>query len=223
MSTQDEKKRAVAQAAIRFVNESEIIGVGTGSTADYFIDELGRLERPVAGAVASSDRSATRLAHHRIRLFELNEVEALSIYVDGADEIDGDLSMIKGGGGALTREKIVAAVAQTFICIADDSKKVEVLGNFPLPVEVIPMARAYVMRELSRYGAPRLRAGFETDNGNVIIDVHDMRIDDARALEQRIDHIAGVVSNGLFALRGADVLLLGTGGGVIETRRAQDQ
>ncbi len=222
MSTQDELKRAAARAAIRFVKDDEIIGVGTGSTADYFIDELGKSKPRIAGAVPSSERSATRLAHHGIRLFDLNDVESLSIYVDGADEIDADLSMIKGGGGALTREKIVAAVAQTFVCIADESKKVNVLGGFPLPVEVIPMARAYVMRELARYGVPKVRSGFTTDNGNAIIDVHDLKIRDARALEQSIDRIAGVVTNGLFAARGADVLLLGTDNGVIESRRRCD-
>jgi len=220
MSAQDEFKRAVARAAMRFVQEGEIIGVGTGSTADCFIDELGRSRLQIAGAVSSSKRSATRLAHHGIQLFDLNDVEALSIYVDGADEIDAEFSMIKGGGGALTREKIVAAVAQTFVCIADASKKVERLGRFPLPVEVVPIARAYVMRELARYGAPRLRAGFATDNGNSIIDVHDLQIDDARALEERIDRIAGVVTNGLFAARGADVLLLGTANGVVVSKKS---
>ncbi len=220
MSTQEELKRSVARAAIRFVKGGQIIGVGTGSTADYFIDELGSIRDRIAGAVPSSERSAIRLAHHSIRLFDLNDVEALPVYVDGADEIDSQFSMIKGGGGALTREKIVAAVAQTFICIADQSKKVETLGAFPLPVEVIPIARSYVMRELACYGVPRLRAGFTTDNGNVIIDVHELQMSDARALEQRIDSIAGVVTNGLFAVRGADVLLLGTADGVIESRRS---
>ena len=219
MSTQDELKRSVAQAAIRFVKEGEIIGVGTGSTADYFIDELGALKHRIAGAVPSSERSATRLAHHGIRLFDLNDVESLSVYVDGADQIDAQFSMIKGGGGALTREKIVAAVARTFICIADESKRVETLGGFPLPVEVIPIACAYVIRELAHYGVPKVRPGFTTDNGNAIIDVHDPQIGDARAIEQRIDSIAGVVTNGLFAARGADVLLLGTANGVIESRR----
>ena len=222
MSTQDELKRAVAQAAIRFVKNGEIIGVGTGSTADYFIDELGKVQPRIAGAVPSSERSATRLAHHGIRLFDLNDVETLPIYVDGADQIDADFSMIKGGGGALTREKIVAAVAQTFVCIADESKKVDVLGGFPLPVEVVPIARAYVMRELAQYGTPKVRSGFTTDNGNIIIDVHDLEIHDARALEESIDRIVGVVTNGLFAARGADVLLLGTGNGVIESRRPDD-
>jgi ribose 5-phosphate isomerase A len=219
MSTQDELKRAVARAAIRFVEDGEIIGVGTGSTADYFIDELGSLKHRIAGAVPSSERSAIRLAHHGIRLFDLNDVESLSVYVDGADQIDAQFSMIKGGGGALTREKIVAAVAQMFVCIADESKKVARLGGFPLPVEVIPIACAYVMRELASYGVPKVRSGFVTDNGNTIIDVHDPQIQDARALEQRVDSIAGVVTNGLFAVRGADVLLLGTADGVIESRR----
>jgi len=219
MSTQDELKRSVARAAIRFVKDGEVIGVGTGSTADYFIDELGALKGRIAGAVPSSERSAIRLAHHGIRLFDLNDVGSLSVYVDGADQIDAKFSMIKGGGGALTREKIVAAVAQTFVCIADESKRVEILGGFPLPVEVIPIACAYVMRELAQYGVPKVRSGFATDNGNAIIDVHDPEIRDARALEQRIDSIAGVVTNGLFAARGADVLLLGTVDGVIESRR----
>ncbi len=223
MSTQDELKRSVARSAVRFVKDGEIIGVGTGSTADHFIDELGALKGRITGAVPSSERSAIRLAHHGIRLFDLNDVESLSVYVDGADQIDAKFSMIKGGGGALTREKIVAAVAQTFVCIADESKRVETLGGYPLPVEVIPIACAYVMRELAQYGVPRVRFGFTTDNGNAIIDVHDPEIRDARALEQRIDSIAGVVTNGLFAARGADVLLLGTAGGVVESRRPDDR
>ncbi|MGH6624077.1 MAG: ribose-5-phosphate isomerase RpiA, partial [Burkholderiaceae bacterium] len=193
--SQDELKRAVAKAAMRHVPLDQIIGVGTGSTADLFIDELAR-ERPgLPGAVASSERSAQRLAAHGIRVVDLNEVESLSIYVDGADEIDGAFSMIKGGGGALTREKIVAAVARTFVCIADWSKQVDVLGRFALPVEVIPMARAHVMRELARFGgSPVVRAGFVTDNGNLIIDVQGLRIEDPIALEQRIESIVGVVS-----------------------------
>jgi ribose 5-phosphate isomerase A len=220
MSTQDELKRAVARAAIRFVPDGQVIGVGTGSTADFFIDELEAIRDRIVGAVPSSERSAARLAHRGIRLFELNDVEALSVYVDGADEIDSGFSMIKGGGGALTREKIVAAVAQTFVCIADESKLVPVLGRFPLPVEVIPMARAYVEREFARLGGqPRVRSGFTTDNGNLIIDVHGLTIHEPVALEERLDHIAGVVTNGLFAARGADVLLLGTREGVRETRR----
>jgi len=220
MSTQDELKRAVARAAIRFVPDGQVIGVGTGSTADFFIDELETIKDRIIGAVASSERSAARLAHRGIRLFELDDVDNLSVYVDGADEIDPGFSMIKGGGGALTREKIVAAVAQTFVCIADESKLVPVLGKFPLPVEAIPMARAYVERELAQLGGqPRLRSGFTTDNGNLIIDVHGLTIREPVTLEQRLDHIAGVVTNGSFAARGADVLLLGTRDGVRESRR----
>ena len=221
MSTQDELKRAVARAAIRLVPEGQIIGVGTGSTADFFIDELGAVKGSIVGAVPSSERSATRLAHHGIRLFDLNDVDSLSVYVDGADEIDGGFSMIKGGGGALTREKIVAAVAQTFVCIADHTKLVASLGRYPLPVEVIPMARAYVARELAKLGGtPRLREGFVTDNGNVIIDVHGLSIADPVAFERAVNGIVGVVTNGLFAARGADVLLLGTPEGVRESRRS---
>ena len=221
MTPQDELKRAVARAAIRHVPEHEVIGVGTGSTADLFIDELGAIADRIAGAVASSERSAQRLASHGIRIVDLNDVESLPVYVDGADEIDGGFCMIKGGGGALTREKIVAAVSRRFVCIADHSKRVEMLGRFPLPVEVIPMARAQVMRELARLGGtPKLRTGFTTDNGNVIVDVSGLRIADPQALEARIDGIVGVVTNGLFARRGADVLLLGTPDGVRESMRA---
>ena len=221
MSTQDELKRAVARAAIRVVPAGHIIGVGTGSTADFFIDELGAMKGSIVGAVPSSERSATRLAHHGIRLFDLNDVDSLSVYVDGADEIDGGFSMIKGGGGALTREKIVAAVAHTFVCIADHTKLVSTLGRYPLPVEVIPMARAYVARELTKLGGtPRLREGFVTDNGNVIIDVHGLSIADPVAFERTVNGIVGVVTNGLFAARGADVLLLGTPEGVRESRRS---
>ena len=221
MATQDELKRAVARAAIRHVPDGEIIGVGTGSTADCFIDELAGVRSRIVGAVASSERTAARLAAAGIRLFDLLDVESLSVYVDGADEIDSGFAMIKGGGGALTREKIVAAVAHRFICIADHSKKVDVLGRFPLPVEVIPMARAYVGRELARLGGePQLRTGFTTDNGNLIIDVHGLRIEAPRDMERQIDGIVGVVTNGLFARRGADVLLLGTPQGVVETQRA---
>jgi ribose 5-phosphate isomerase A len=219
MSTQDELKQAVARAAIRYLNEGELIGVGTGSTADCFIDELGRIKDRIAGAVASSERTARRLAQHGIRVLDLNDVQSLSIYVDGADEIDAGFSMIKGGGGALTREKIVAAVAKTFICIADESKKVEALGSFPLPVEVIPLAQAYVARQLSRFGIPKVRGGVITDNGNVIIDVHGCNIRNPREVEECIDRITGVVTNGLFAVRGADILLLGTKNGVVESRR----
>jgi ribose 5-phosphate isomerase A len=170
--------------------------------------------------VPSSERSATRLAHHGIRLHDLNDVDELPVYVDGADEIDAGFSMIKGGGGALTREKIVAAVTRTFVCIADESKRVATLGRYPLPVEVIPMARAYVMRELTKLGGrPALRAGFVTDNGNVIVDVHGLAIVDPAEFERTVNGIVGVVTNGLFAMRGADVLLLGTADGVRESRR----
>jgi ribose 5-phosphate isomerase A len=221
MTTQDDLKRAVARAAVRFVPDGEVIGVGTGSTADFFIDELGRIGNRIAGAVPSSERSATRLAHHGIRLFDLNDVATLSVYVDGADEIDAGFSMIKGGGGALTREKIVAAVARRFVCIADHTKLVARLGRFPLPVEVIPMARSHAMRELAKLGGtPRVREGFVTDNGNVIVDVHGFEITDPVAVERAVNDIVGVVTNGLFAMRGADVLLLGTPDGVRETRRA---
>jgi len=222
MSKQDDLKRAVARAAIRYVRDGEPLGVGTGSTADYFIDELQAIKDRIPGAVASSERTANRLARHGIRIFDLNNVQLLSIYVDGADEIDADFCMIKGGGGALTREKIVAAVAETFICIADESKFVKRLGRFPLPVEVLPIALAYALRELARYGDPQVRAGFTTDNGNAIIDVHHPAIDNACEVEAGIDRIAGVVSNGLFAARGADVLLLGTSDGVVESRKIAD-
>jgi ribose 5-phosphate isomerase A len=220
MFTQDDLKRAVARAAIDFVPRGEIIGVGTGSTVDFFIDALAAERVPIAAAVSSSERSTQRLRGHGIRVVDLNDVESISVYIDGADEIDSGFSMIKGGGGALTREKIVAAVARTFVCIADHSKLVAMLGRFPLPVEVIPMARAQVERQLAALGgSPRLRAGFQTDNGNVIVDVHGLQIADPQALERRIDGIVGVVTNGLFACRGADVLLLGNPHGVKESRR----
>ena len=217
--TQDELKAAVAQAAIEYVlaevPQGALIGVGTGSTANYFIDALAAHKDRYRGAVASSEATRQRLEQHGIAVFDLNEVSELPVYVDGADEIDAGLHMVKGGGGALTREKIVAAVARTFVCIADASKQVEVMGRFPLPVEVIPMAREYVARELSQLGGkPVLRAGFITDNGNQILDVHGLQITAPKALEERINQIVGVVTNGLFALRPADVLLLGTPQGV---------
>lgn len=212
---QDTLKQQVAQAALAYVPEGKIIGVGTGSTANYFIDGLAPLKDRIVGAVASSEASAKRLARHGIRLFDLNDVEDLPVYVDGADEIDASFSMIKGGGAALTREKIVASVAKRFVCIADASKRVEVLGRFPLPVEVIPLARAQVARSLAALGGrPVWREGVVTDNGNVIIDVHDLHIVDPKALETRLNQIVGVVTNGLFAHRAADVLLLGTAEGV---------
>ena len=218
--TQDELKQQAALRALDYVVEGAIVGVGTGSTANFFIDGLATMKDRIAGAVASSEVSARRLAGHGIRLFDLNDVEELPVYVDGADEIDASLAMIKGGGGALTREKIVAAVATKFVCICDASKKVDVLGRFPLPVEVIPMARAQVARELARLGGkPVLREGFVTDNGNLILDVHGLQIHDPVKLEVNIDGIVGVVTNGLFAKRGADVLLLATADGVVMLER----
>jgi ribose 5-phosphate isomerase A len=218
--TQDELKRAVARAAIDHVPMGGIIGVGTGSTANFFIEELGRIKHKFDGAVASSEATAERLKQHGIAVLDLNTVSELEIYVDGADEVNRTLSMIKGGGGALTREKIVAAVARTFVCIADESKLVDVLGRFPLPVEVIPMARSHVARELVKLGGePEWRQGVVTDNGNWILDVYNLGIAQPMALEAAIDQIAGVVTNGLFARRGADVLLLGTAGGVQTIKR----
>lgn len=213
-------KRAVAQAALAYVPEGEIIGVGTGSTANHFIDGLGAMRDRIAGAVASSEASARRLAALGIRLLDLNEVDSLPVYVDGADEIDASFAMIKGGGAALTREKIVASVARRFVCIADASKLVGVLGRFPLPVEVIPLARAQVARELAALGGrPVWREGVVTDNGNLILDVHGLSITDPVDLETRINQIVGVVTNGLFARRPADVLLLGTPEGVLTRER----
>ncbi len=213
--TQDELKQAVARAAIAQVPVGCIVGVGTGSTANYFIDELGKIKHKIDGAVASSEASAQRLRKHGIEVLDLNNVSDLPVYVDGADEITRHLAMVKGGGGALTREKIVAAVARKFVCICDASKLVDVLGKFPLPVEVLPMARSYVARELVRLGGqPALRQGFTTDNGNVILDVHNLQILNPQELETTINQITGVVTNGLFARRGADVLLLGTDKGV---------
>jgi ribose 5-phosphate isomerase A len=213
--TQDELKAAVANAAIRYVIDGAVIGVGSGTTANFFIDVLGKVKDRVAGAVASSEVSTRRLAGHGIRVLDLNDVGELPVYIDGADEITEQLAMIKGGGGALTREKIVAAAAGKFVCIADASKLVPMLGRFPLPVEVIPMARAHVARQLAQLGGqPRERAGFVTDNGNVILDVSGLSIPDPAGLEQRINDIVGVVTNGLFARRPADVLLLGTSQGV---------
>lgn len=213
--TQDELKRAVAQAAIEHVPAGSVVGVGTGSTANHFIDALAQIKNRIEGAVASSETTAQRLRSHGIEVLDLNSVNSLPVYVDGADEITKNLHMIKGGGGALTREKIVAAVAKKFVCIADESKLVNVLGKFPLPVETIPMARSYVAREIARLGGqPALRQGFTTDNGNLILDVHGWEILNPVDLENTLNQITGVVTNGLFARRGADVLLLGTSDGV---------
>ncbi len=211
---QDEMKQAVARAAIEHV-PAGIIGVGTGSTANYFIDALAQVKGRIDGAVASSVATAERLKQHGIRLMDLNEVGEMEVYVDGADEITRHMAMIKGGGGALTREKIVAACAKKFVCIVDQSKLVDVLGKFPLPVEVIPMARSYVARQLVKLGgSPVLRTGFTTDNGNVILDVHNLNILDPVTMESEINQIVGVVTVGLFARRGADVCLMGTPEGV---------
>ena len=213
--TQDEQKRAVAQAAIQHIPFGCIVGVGTGSTANLFIDELAKIKGKIEGTVASSEASAKRLKGHGIQVLDLNSVSDMPVYVDGADEITEHLHMIKGGGGALTREKIVAAVAKKFICLADQSKLVGVLGKFPLPVEVIPMARSYVAREIVHLGGqPVLREGFTTDNGNVILDVHGLQIMNPVELETALNQLTGVVTNGLFARCGANVLLLGTDNGV---------
>jgi ribose 5-phosphate isomerase A len=217
--TQNELKQAVAKAAVDYIQpkltKNAIIGVGTGSTANCFIDALAHNKHLFEGAVASSEATAKRLSDHGIKVFDLNDVECLVVYVDGADEADANLCLIKGGGAALTREKIVAACAKEFVCIADESKRVDILGHFPLPVEVIPMARAYVMRELSKLGGrPEYRAGVTTDNGNDIIDVYDLKIIKPVDLEIRLNTIVGVVTNGLFAVRPANVLLLARKSGV---------
>ncbi len=212
--TQDEMKRLAAEAALDYV-EGGVVGVGTGSTVNHFIDFLARVKGRIEGAVSSSDASTQRMEAHGIRVYDLNAVGGLSLYVDGADESNHRLQLIKGGGGALTREKIVAAASAQFVCIADEGKLVEVLGRFPLPVEVIPMARSHVARELVKLGGnPVWREGLVTDNGNVILDVAGMAIHQPQELEQVINNIPGVVTVGLFALRGADVLILGTEQGV---------
>ena len=217
---QDELKRAAALAALEYIPDNCIVGVGTGSTVNHFIDGLATIKSRIQGAVSSSEASAARLRAHNIKVIDLNEISNLPVYIDGADEIDPGFSMIKGGGGALTREKIVAAVAERFICICDASKQVSTLGRFPLPVEVIPMARAQVTRTLTQWGGtPTLRAGFTTDNGNIILDVHGLSITDPVSLETEINQITGVVTNGLFARRGADILLLATPEGVRRLNR----
>jgi ribose 5-phosphate isomerase A len=217
--TQDELKQAVAKAAADYVAANvppgSIVGVGTGSTANFFIDELAKIKSRIAATVASSEATKNRLEGHGIKVLDLNDVSRMPVYVDGADEITAQLEMVKGGGGALTREKIVAAVADKFVCVCDQSKLVGTLGKFPLPVEVIPMARAYVARELGKLGGqPKLREGFVTDNGNLILDVHGLAITDPAGFETRLNQIVGVVTNGLFACRGADLLLLATPDGV---------
>ena len=212
--TQDEMKKAAAIKALDYIKADTIVGVGTGSTVNHFIDALATVKDNIIGAVSSSEASTERLKSYGIEVFELNNVDGIDVYVDGADEINPHLHMIKGGGAALTREKIVAAVAKTFVCIADDSKQVPMLGSFPLPVEVIPMARSYVARELVKLGGdPAYRQGVVTDNGNVIIDVHNLTIMDPKALENSINAIAGVVTNGLFANRPANVLIIGSADG----------
>ena len=213
--TQDEQKQLVAREALRYVVDDAWLGVGSGSTANLFIDQLARIKHRIKGAVASSVKTAERLKLHGIDVEELNNVSDIPVYIDGADEVTERGEMIKGGGGALTREKIVAAVARKFVCIVDQSKLVDVLGKFPLPIEVIPMARSYVAREVVRLGGrPALRMGFTTDNGNVILDVSDLTISDPSGLETTLNQIAGVVTVGLFAQRGADVILVGTPEGV---------
>jgi ribose 5-phosphate isomerase A len=222
--TQDQLKQAVAQAAVDYVAANVpaggIVGVGTGSTANFFIDALAKIKDRIGATVASSEATKKRLEGHGIKVLDLNDVTGMPVYVDGADEITAQLEMVKGGGGALTREKIVAAVADKFVCVCDESKLVGTLGKFPLPVEVIPMAREYVAREIVRLGGqPRLREGFVTDNGNVILDVHGWQIADPAGLETALNGIVGVVTNGLFACRGADLLLLATPAGVKQIRR----
>jgi ribose 5-phosphate isomerase A len=217
---QDELKAAVAREALKHVVDDAVVGVGSGSTVNHFIDALAAIKGRIEGAVAASEASAERLKTHGIRVFDLNAVNELPVYVDGADEITEHLHMVKGGGGALTREKIVAAVAKKFVCICDASKLVAVLGKFPLPVEVIPMARSHVGRELRKLGAnPVLRENYKTDNGNLILDCHGLTILDPPRLEAELNNIAGVVTNGIFARRPADVLLLATTAGVTTTTR----
>ncbi|HCW89159.1 MAG TPA: ribose 5-phosphate isomerase A [Marinobacter sp.] len=225
--TQDELKQAVARAALDHIrphlDQDSVIGVGTGSTANFFIDMLAGIRNDFDGAVASSEATAQRLKSHGIPVYELNTVSELEFYVDGADETNERLELIKGGGGALTREKIVAAVAKTFICIADESKKVGILGDFPLPVEVIPMARSHVGREIVKLGGdPEYRQGVVTDNGNIIIDIHGMDLSRPIQAEERLNQVVGVVTNGLFARRPADILMLGTASGVETITRTKN-
>lgn len=223
---QDDLKQAVAQAALDYIkphlDDDTVIGVGTGSTANCFIDLLAGIRNDFDGAVASSEATAERLKSHGIPVYDLNSAAPLEFYIDGADETNAQLELIKGGGGALTREKIVAAASKTFICIADESKKVDILGDFPLPVEVLPMARSHVGREIVKLGGdPVYREGFTTDNGNVILDIHNMDLSRPIQVEERLNNIAGAVTNGLFARRPADVLLLGTSEGVQTITRGE--
>lgn len=212
--TQDEMKRNAARAAVAYIEPQTIVGVGTGSTVNHFIDALAEIKDQLAGAVSSSEQSTARLKALGIPVLDLNSISGFDVYVDGADEINAAKQMIKGGGAALTREKIVAAVAKTFICIVDSSKQVSTLGKFPLPVEVIPMASSYVSRELAKLGGkPVVREGVVTDNGNLIIDVHDLSISEPLVLEQQINNIVGVVTNGIFAARAADLVLVGSAEG----------
>ncbi|ELE6590782.1 MULTISPECIES: ribose-5-phosphate isomerase RpiA [Vibrio] len=209
--TQDEMKKAAGWAALKYVEKGSIVGVGTGSTVNHFIDALGTIKDDIKGAVSSSVASTERLKELGIEVYECNDVMKLDVYVDGADEINPAREMIKGGGAALTREKIVAAISDKFVCIVDGTKAVDVLGQFPLPIEVIPMARSYVARELVKLGGdPAYREGVVTDNGNVILDVHNMQITNPKEMEDKINGIAGVVTVGLFAHRGADVVITGT-------------
>ena len=211
----EKKKQICAEAALDYIQNNDIVGVGTGSTANYFIDGLAKLKNKIEGAVASSVASSERLKQHGIEVIDANNVASLPIYVDGADEATKHKHLIKGGGGAHTREKIVAAISEKFVCIADDSKRVDVLGAFPLPLEVIPMARSYVARQLVKMGgAPELRENFTTDNGNLILDVHNLEILNPVEMEQQLNNLAGVVTVGIFAIRPADVLILGTDDGV---------
>jgi len=215
MTTADEQKQAAAKAAMAYIEADSVVGVGSGSTVNFFIDELASIKHKIEGAVASSDATEKRLKSHGIPICNLNSVNRLPIYVDGADEFNDYLYLTKGGGGALTREKIVATVAEQFICIVDASKHVDVLGKFPLPIEVIPMARSYVARQMVKLGGdPEYREGFITDNGNVILDVYNLNLVDPVAMEAKLNNIAGVVSNGIFAKRKADKILMATSNGI---------
>ena len=215
--SQDQKKRNAAKAAIDYIKNSAVIGVGTGSTVNFFIEELAKDKRHIDGVVSSSVATKNLLKEHNIPLIALNSVIELPVYIDGADEATKNKHLIKGGGGALTREKIVAAASKQFICIIDDTKLVPLLGNFPLPIEVIPMAQSYVAREITKLGGqPELRQDFITDNGNVILDIHNLKIENPSELENKLNQITGVVTNGLFAKRPADVLIVASDNGVIK-------